>query len=522
MTHLYEHDPNPSVILVQAEPPAPSHAHYGRALMLVLLLLVAGAARLPRLEGRLADLDSWRQTDTASIAHLFLDEPNILYPRVFWGKGPGYVEAEFQLYPYVVSLIYRIAGENPLYGRWLSIALALGSIALLYKIARQYLPPLPSYAAAAFFAFAPVYFRYSRQFMPEAAVVFFYLLALERFLVFLRQDTWPHIMQAALAMCLAILIKPTSIHLGLALVILSFHKYGRRAFFNRKLMAYAAISLIPSAMYYIHAMGLFFTYGNTFGVIAGGDSKWTSLHQFLSVNFYWQILRMSLLQTVGVIGALLTLIGFSLRLGREWRPVMWAWLISFGVYCLLLGRSTGDEGRGLQYHVFAAPLMSLAAAASLLPLFRSPKRYAPVAAAVLCLFVLGVQLRQDHDILTRRIDLFQYDAGIRLAQLSRPDEKVIVLSRDPVIDHGRQNNFEEPKVFFYAKRWGRSLGFDQQNGQALNELMATGPQWFVNFPAFNKSADPSYFAAISSRMQLAARGRGYEIYRMLPSGGRHV
>ena len=197
MTRLYEHNGGPAVILIQAETKLVGNVRYSRALLLCLLLLIAGLARLTRLDGRLNDLDAWRQTDTASIAHLFLDEPNILYPRVFWGIAPGYVEAEFQLYPYAVSLIYRLFGENPLYGRLLSIALALAAVALLYQIARQFLPPLPSFAGATFFAFAPVFFRYSRQFMPEAAVLFFYLLALERFLAYLREDSWPHILQAA-------------------------------------------------------------------------------------------------------------------------------------------------------------------------------------------------------------------------------------------------------------------------------------------------------------------------------------
>ena len=278
-------------------------------------------------------------------------------------------------------------------------------------------------------------------------------------------------------MCLAILIKPTSIHLGLALVLLSFQKFGWRAIVNRKLMAFAVISLVPSALYYIHAMGLFFTYGNTFGVIAGGDSKWTSVQQFLSAHFYKEILRMSMLQTVGVVGSVLALIGFLAHSQREWRNFSWAWLISFAIYCLILGRSTGDEGRGLQYHIFAAPLMALATAAGLYLFIRRGTTAGFWITGALCLVILGSEARADYDILNRHIDHSQYEAGLRLAQLSRPDERIIVLSRDPVIDNGRQNNYEEPRVFFYSKRWGRSLGRDEQTANGLNGILSSGAQW---------------------------------------------
>ena len=127
------------------------------------IVLVAILARLPLLRADLTDFDSWRQTDTATIARNFLREPRLLYPRINWGApGPGYVESEAQLYPFAVSLIYRITGDNPLYGRLLSVLLSGVSCIVLYRIARRYLSEPGSLLAVALFAFSPTFFRYSR------------------------------------------------------------------------------------------------------------------------------------------------------------------------------------------------------------------------------------------------------------------------------------------------------------------------------------------------------------------------
>jgi hypothetical protein len=110
--------------------------------LLYAAILVLLAIRIPHLAADLADHDSWRQTDTATIARNFLEEPNILYPRINWGApGPGYVESEFQLYPYAVYLVYRVLGENPLYGRVLSLILTALAAVIMHRIAGRYWGP---------------------------------------------------------------------------------------------------------------------------------------------------------------------------------------------------------------------------------------------------------------------------------------------------------------------------------------------------------------------------------------------
>src|SRR5262245_7697315 len=72
------------------------------------IIILALLIRLPLLLTPLSySSDTWRQADTASIAHNFVGSYNLLYPQIHWGgSGPGYVETEFQLYPFIVALLY--------------------------------------------------------------------------------------------------------------------------------------------------------------------------------------------------------------------------------------------------------------------------------------------------------------------------------------------------------------------------------------------------------------------------------
>src|SRR4051794_592913 len=49
--------------------------------------------------------DIWRQSDTATIARNFATNGmHLFFPQINWGgAGPGYVEAEFQLMPWLTA-----------------------------------------------------------------------------------------------------------------------------------------------------------------------------------------------------------------------------------------------------------------------------------------------------------------------------------------------------------------------------------------------------------------------------------
>jgi 4-amino-4-deoxy-L-arabinose transferase-like glycosyltransferase len=493
--------------------------------VLYVTILVLLAIRIPHLAADLTDHDSWRQTDTATIARNFLGEPNIFYPRINWGApGPGYVETEFQLYPYAVHLVYRVLGENPLYGRVLSLILTGLAALVMYRMARRYWGQWLSLLATILFLTAPLVFRYSRAFMPEALVLLFYLLAALKYFDFLATERWADVLGAAASMTMAILVKPTSIHLGLLLIVLTVLKRGPAYLLTPKCLVFAVVSLLPGVAYYAHAAHLHVQYGNTFGVISGGDSKWGSLHYWTSPRFYiglFQMERWYLFGDKG--GTFLVLVGVALA-PSNLRKLLILWFGTIVVYYLIVARCAGRFW-GLQYHVYAAPVVALALTAGLVGILRVARRIGfpragYVAGCALALLTVYAHVSRNVELLNATADPALAAAGRELARLSAREDLVIVESRGTAHDPetGEIMKFEQPDVFFHADRRGRSLARDQLTGSKLQELLALGARWFVSFPEWAQSRDEGFLRLVERGMVPAYQGQGFLIYRVVLTG----
>jgi hypothetical protein len=494
-----------------------------RRALLFLVVLVAAFSRLLFLDGDLADHDTWRQTETATQARNFLDEPNILYPRVDWGEpGPGYVEAEFQLFPWTVHLAYRLTGERPVLGRWFSILLFALSCWPFAALARRLLGERAVLPAVALFAFAPLVWRYTRTFMPDTMSLLFALVAIERFTAFLADERRSAWITAAVAMAGAILVKPTSVHLGLALAVLCWARWRFAMLAQGRLWCFTAIALLPSAAYYWHAAVELHAYGNTFGVISGGDSKWGSVDLWLRPAFWLELLRMDFVYGLSPLGGVLAAVGLVVTFvrGGALRGLAAGWGVAAVLYYCIAGRYCGHE-RGLHYHLFTMPLLALLAAQALVGLQGLGPRPGRVAFAMTALVLLhSAWMNLGTARMTSRLLL---RAGKELAAISAPDDRVLVLSRDPARDGGVANNYEQPDVLFHARRKGRVLAYDAQESALLERELSVLPsiRWYVNIPAWNEAARPGpaeFRAFLQQRFRRAAGGAeaGYEIYAIGP------
>jgi 4-amino-4-deoxy-L-arabinose transferase-like glycosyltransferase len=482
-----------------------------RVAVLCAVALGAALLRLPGTDGTLTDIDSWRQTDTATIARNFVDTPSILWPRIDWAApGPGYVEAEFQLYPFAVSLIYRAVGENPLYGRLLSLALTALACLVFFRLARRFLTDGAAVLAVAILAATPIVFRYSNAFMPEPTVLLLYLLALDRFLTFLDSRAWPAALAAGACTGLAILVKPTSIHLGLVFLVLLVQRHGWRSLISGQAMAIAAIALLPAGAYYAHAARIHATYGSTFGVISGGDSKWGGFAWWTNPRFWLSLAAIDVGWMTGPIGALLCVYALLATRTRGLRTLALAWGATLILYYCIVARYAGDQGRGLHYHIYAAPLYALLTAGGIAMLWRRATA-TPRLIGLVLVAVLGYQAAIDGLILAKPKRTYLREAGLKLAELSRPTDTVVVLSEDVATEGAVANNFEQPDVFFHARRRGRVLAIDRQQGPMLAAVLDHDATWFVNFPRLNDDADPSFRDALAG-MRRVFVGDSFEIY----------
>ncbi|MGE3174857.1 MAG: ArnT family glycosyltransferase [Planctomycetota bacterium] len=493
-------------------------------LLLLLIVVVPSLIRLVGIDNQLLGHDEWRETETATIARHFVEDPNIFYPRVNWGApGPGYVEAEFQLLPWIASRLYLVFGHRPWLGRALAVVLGGLATLLLFRLARHVLRPRAALLAALSFASAPLLFRYGRAFMPEALVLVFYLLAAERFACWMHDRRWRSIVTAGAVLALAILVKPTSVHIGLLAGILAFRRGGLRTLFGPQMLTFGAIALLPAICWYTHAAQLHLEYGNTFGVISGGDSKWGNVSWWLDPTFYRNLQNIDVVYGMGYTGSLLALLAMGMGRPLVLRYAVIAWLAVVFVYYMIVARYAGHESRGIQYHVYVLVPLSLATAGGAMSAWRylrhrMPRRWAMAAVAVPILAMTAQQWRSNVRFLRLPQDDLFLRAGQALAQVSAPDDRVVVTSTDCAVDDGATNNFEEPKVMFHAWRRGRILPADRLNAQTLRQTVErASARWLVVLDrALERTpgGPTADFRTAIAQYEVAASGEGFRVLRV--------
>jgi 4-amino-4-deoxy-L-arabinose transferase-like glycosyltransferase len=474
--------------------------------------------------------DLWRQSDTATIARNFAQNGmNLFYPQINWGgAGPGYVETEFPLQPWLSAALYLLTGERVVLGRLVSLAFMLIATAAFWGLVRRLLPPAAARWALVAFVVSPVFTRWGTAFMPEPTVLAFTLLALFAFCGWLQTDRWTWLAAAAAATSMAALTKPTSLHIGLVMAVWLALAAPSRL---RRPSVYVAgvAALVAPALWMWHASGLYRTYGNTFGVISGGDSKWGSLALWTSAGFYLGNLRTEALFVYGVVGIPLALVG----VGWLWRrrrqeaafPFVVGGVVALVVYYFAAGRYTSTE-LGLHYHVFSLPYaavvtgLGLAAAADRLRP-RIPRGAFLLAVGVATLALFAEALNIFSQSLSSGFGVYErLEACAPALDVSRPGDLVVVGTDNRTRAGDVANNFQEPIVFFLADRKGWSLAADQYDPAVLDSYRQQGARYFVNpYPALLPAGSPlaGWLRADATPVRTVA-ANGCDIWALQPPG----
>jgi 4-amino-4-deoxy-L-arabinose transferase-like glycosyltransferase len=431
--------------------------------------------------------DLWRQSDTATIARNFaLNGMNVFFPQINWGgAGPGYVEMEFPLQPWLSAALYLAFGERVVLGRLVSLVFMLVAAAAFWQLARRLLPLTAARWALVAFVVSPAFMRWGTAFMPEATVLAFALLALLAFCRWLQEDRPVFLLGAAAATSMAALAKPTSLHIGLIMGM--WMLISARSRLRRPSVYLAGLAaLVAPAVWMWHASGLYRTYGNTFGVISGGDSKWGNLALWTSSGFYLGNLRTEAIFIYGVVGIPLALLG-AVWVWRRRRAVaafgfLAAGLVALVVYYLAAGRYTSSD-LGIQYHVFSLPFAAAATGAGLAvaaewvrPRLARAAVLVLAGVAVLALFAQSLNVLAQS--LTRGFGV--YGACAEALDVSVPGDLVVVGTTSLTRDGDVANNYQEPIVFFLAQRTGWSLAADQYDPAVLASYRDQGARFFVN------------------------------------------
>ncbi|MEU7817543.1 glycosyltransferase family 39 protein [Pseudonocardia sp. NPDC049154] len=432
--------------------------------------------------------DIWRQSDTASMARNYAEHGlNLFMPQINWGgNGPGYVESELPIMPWLTGILYTLFGDHEFLGRLVSLVFMLLATAAFWGLAKRILPPTAARWALIAWAVSPAFMRWGTAFMPEATVLAFTLLALLAFCRWLQEDRPVWLVAAAGAVSLAGLAKPTSLHVGLVMAL--WLLLAARDRLRRPSVYLAGLAaLVLPVLWLRHASSLYETYGNTFGVISGGDDKFGNLAMWLGADFYLGNLRSEVLFIYGVVGVPFALLGavwlWRHRRGAPAAPFLLAGAVALVVYYFAVGRYSGSD-LGIQYHVYSLPYAAVATGIGVVAAQRLLRgRLAPrmvAALGVLAVLALGAQsvnvFRQS----------FDPDAGTlgtcatQLAAVSRPGDLVVVGTDSTTTMDGVANNYQEPVILYRADRYGWVLAADQYDPARLAGMQAQGARWFVN------------------------------------------
>lgn len=234
---------------------------YIEYVLLFIILLCAFGVRLYKIDSPLADWHSWRQSDTASVSRIYVDEGiDIVTPKYYdisaiqtgLSNPNGYRFVEFPFFNIIHALLSKnipLSGfMNPfeVWGRLVSIMCALITSFFLFLLASRLMGKWGGLLAAGLYSFLPYNIFFTRVILPEPMTAMTATIALYYFLRFAQTDKKFDLIISSIFFSFAILLKPYIAFYGVPMLYIAFQKYGwSRLFKDKSLWTAAAIVLIP-------------------------------------------------------------------------------------------------------------------------------------------------------------------------------------------------------------------------------------------------------------------------------------
>jgi hypothetical protein len=433
----------------------------GLALVLVLGLVL----RLKGVHNPLLDHPGWRQGDEASIARNFATlQYNILYPQTNYdGPPPNYVELELQIVPFLAATLYKIFGVHEIFGRLITIAFSLGTVALLALFGRWlFSSAIAGVLAALFYAIMPGSVYYGRTFTPDAVMVFFMTAALYALCrLGIDEERWrPRtVLWCAVLLTLALLAKPVAIVAIVPVLVLMIERIRSGRTFA--VLPATAVLLIPLLIFWLYDKA----------VAAHAEWHWTSgifaLHVLPALQaslqsggaFFLKFERFHVMlgevahTMIGPGITALAVLGFLLppRVIRS-RSLLWSWLAAGLAYVYVV--VTVER---VDYYMFLLlPLAALTAAGFITRLIGAMRqstvhrrfKYLAAAAGLLALAAIefqNIQIVKPYYAYSKTV----YRNATTLNKTLAPNVLVVVGHFDPSVLYyiGRYGWEEDPYVW---------------------------------------------------------------------------
>jgi 4-amino-4-deoxy-L-arabinose transferase-like glycosyltransferase len=306
-----------------------------------IILAVALITRLYHINFPVSGWHSWRQADTAAIAKNFYENGfQILYPQIDWrGNTTGYVESEFHIYPFAVSLIYSIFGFSDMWGRVLSVIFSLFTISGIYLLTKQIISEKTALWAAFIYAIIPLNIYYGRAFMPESLMLMCSVYGIYFFYRWTESEAIKYLIYSYFFITLAVLTKIPTLYLGLPLLYLSYRKFSKSFLIKWHLWIYVLLLLIPVGLWYYHSHNLFLQTGLTFNIWGFGTDKWGNIDLLVTFKFYNDVFFKSIAERHLTYAFFIPfIIGIFIKRKTKFEKLFDWWIISVIIYILIVAK----------------------------------------------------------------------------------------------------------------------------------------------------------------------------------------
>lgn len=440
--------------------------------VLISLMLFGLLCRLYNLTAPLLDRHSWRQTDTAAIArNFYYDGYNIFYPQIDWGgAGPGYVESEFQLVPFIIALFYKLFGVHEYVARLVIIAFSIGSIYLLYKMVRIYYSKRVAIFSTIFFIISPMELFFGRAVMPDSAMIFFSIGSLYFFNKWTNDEKNSSFILATICTSLAFLVKISTLYLGLPLLWLAYAKYGKKILFTPKLYIFVILALIPAFSWYYFAHSVLAQYNTLDFWTLGSGTKFAGLGTFIDLVNYTNIFKILITDIFTPIGLLLFVYGLYLRKIPE-DYVFYFWTLAVAIFFLLLLSSIYENDYYLRALI---PAVAVFVGKALSDVYEQKKIVSYVFVGLMVILSVNTMpflYQQDNAA---------FEAGTTVDKITGKGDLIITT---PLVG-------SSPSILYYSNRKGWVLREDKWSEKAIEQMKVQGAKFLVIAPQtllFNNS-----------------------------------
>jgi len=229
------------------------------------------------------------------------------------------------------SLSYLISGGEYLWiPRLLSALFWMAGGVFLYLTAKKISSPNAAVLSVAFYLLVPYSVFASRAFMPDSLMVMLLMVAIFAILRYHESPSTRRLVIAAVASSLVTFVKPgiCTFQVFGAFISLAVYRQGPwRALMSRPLMVFAALSILPTGLYYL--------YGTVVaGFLHGETSSRKVMPELVLQPSFWDGWRFSVWLTVGYVALAVALLGVLLsRKGfpRALLIGLWSGYLLFGL-----------------------------------------------------------------------------------------------------------------------------------------------------------------------------------------------